>query len=394
MFGNVHAARQRSAWTRILTVLSALGLCAVVIVAGAVPAAASSTSRGALLDDPAPSISGSPPSGTVGTPYSYAFTVTGDPTPTVDPNGQAVASGGGYLGPCGFAGSRGPSLGLPPGLTLSSAGVLSGTPTTAGQYTFTPEATNTEGTTYGSQVYITIAPATAAAVRVSGGNLQTAAPGTAFTQPLSVTVTDASGHPVVGRTVTFTVTSGAATFPSLTPPSCTAPTATATTNSSGIATSPTLTAGATAGLVTVTATTTNADGSTVGTTFIELVAPSSSSRADLAISLSVPATLNRGATAIVTVTVTNNGPSAASDVAAAVYIPPSLTVTNAGGGTTYWGLTVFTTPTVAAGAKTTFTLTVHAGSTAGRSILGALTGSLTIDPNLYNNVTVAVTTVK
>jgi hypothetical protein len=56
----------------------------------------------------------------VGTPYNFAFTVTGTPVPsvTVD-NGE-----------------------LPPGLTLSSAGVLSGTPTTAGIYSFALRATN------------------------------------------------------------------------------------------------------------------------------------------------------------------------------------------------------------------------------------------------------------
>ena len=34
---------------------------------------------------------------------------------------------------------------LPPGLTLSSGGVLTGTPTTAGSYTFTVTATDTVG---------------------------------------------------------------------------------------------------------------------------------------------------------------------------------------------------------------------------------------------------------
>ncbi len=398
MFGNMHAARRRSRWARILAVVSASGLCAGVMVAAALPAAASSAiAPGAASNAAAglaPSISGTPPPGTVGTRYDYAFTVTGDPTPAVDANGPATTSAGGSMGPCGFSSYNGPTLGLPPGLTLSSAGVLSGTPTTVGQYTFTPEAINTLGTADDNQVTITIAPTAAAAVAASGGNNQTAAPGAAFNQPLSVTVTDTSGHPVAGRTVTFTVTSGAATFPSLIPPGCTAPTATATTNSNGVATSPTLTAGATTGLVTVTATTSNADRSTVGTTFIELVATPGPPRADLVISLSVPATIDRGASATVTVTVTDKGPSPASKLAAAAYIPPGLTVTNAAGGATYWGLTVFTTPTLAAGATTTFTLTVQAGSTAGRSVLAAITGSTTIDPNLYNNITAAGTTIK
>ena len=59
----------------------------------------------------------------INAPYSYTFTASGNPAPTF-----AVASGS-----------------LPPGLTLSSSGVLSGTPTTAGKYTFTVSASNGVG---------------------------------------------------------------------------------------------------------------------------------------------------------------------------------------------------------------------------------------------------------
>jgi hypothetical protein len=343
----------------------------------------------------APSISGTPPpSGTVGTPYGFAFAVTGDPVPTVDPNGPAATSGGGVSGPCGTSFTRGPALGLPPGLTLSSTGVLSGTPTAPGQFTFTPEATNAVATTFAAQVTITIAPAAAAAVTVLDGNGQAAAPGAAFSKPLSVTVTDASGQPVLGRTVTYTVTSGAATFPSLTPPSCTSPTATATTNSAGVATSPTLTAGTTTGPVTVTATTRNADGTTVGTTFMETVGTPGPARADMTVTLTAPGTISHGAVGTVKVTVTNKGPSAATKVAAAVYIPPTFTVTNAGGGTTTWGVTVFTVPTLSPGASATFTVSVRAGNRTGRSVLAAVTAATTTDPNPYNNITAAVSTIR
>ncbi|RZL76020.1 MAG: hypothetical protein EOP32_30140 [Rhodococcus sp. (in: high G+C Gram-positive bacteria)] len=64
----------------------------------------------------APAISGTPSAGTVGTAYSFAFTVAGTPVPTADP--------------------------LPAGLTLSVAGVLSGTPTTAGLFPITITASN------------------------------------------------------------------------------------------------------------------------------------------------------------------------------------------------------------------------------------------------------------
>jgi len=59
----------------------------------------------------------------INAPYSYTFTATGDPSPTF-----AVASGS-----------------LPTGMTLSSAGVLSGTPTAAGTFTFTVSASNGVG---------------------------------------------------------------------------------------------------------------------------------------------------------------------------------------------------------------------------------------------------------
>lgn len=67
----------------------------------------------------------SPPTGTAGIAYSYQFAASGVPTPT-----WSVVSGS-----------------LPPGLTLSAAGLLSGTPTgTATQsYTFTVRALNSEG---------------------------------------------------------------------------------------------------------------------------------------------------------------------------------------------------------------------------------------------------------
>ncbi len=67
-----------------------------------------------------PSLSGAPPAAELGAPYSFAFSVDGAPDPTV-----SVTTGT-----------------LPPGLTLSAAGVLSGTPTAAGSYPVTLTAAN------------------------------------------------------------------------------------------------------------------------------------------------------------------------------------------------------------------------------------------------------------
>lgn len=72
----------------------------------------------------APTITDGPPptTGTVGVPYSFTYTDVGFPTPVFS-----------------FTGS------LPPGLTLSSAGMLSGIPTATGTYTGTVTATNSAG---------------------------------------------------------------------------------------------------------------------------------------------------------------------------------------------------------------------------------------------------------
>ena len=65
-------------------------------------------------------ISGTPSSGRAGQPYSFAFTVSGSPTPSV-----RLSAGQ-----------------LPDGVTLSSGGALSGTPSRGGSYSFTVVADN------------------------------------------------------------------------------------------------------------------------------------------------------------------------------------------------------------------------------------------------------------
>lgn len=81
-----------------------------------------------------PGISGSPGAAVVGLPYSYAFTLTGAPTPTV-----AVTSGA-----------------LPDGLSLSPTGVLSGVPTTPGTSAFALSASNSLGTADPLTVSLTV----------------------------------------------------------------------------------------------------------------------------------------------------------------------------------------------------------------------------------------------
>jgi hypothetical protein len=83
-----------------------------------------------------PTISGVPPSGAVGQSYSFAFTVGGIPAAKVHAKGQ-----------------------LPPGLALSSQGVLSGTPTEAGHFSFSVKVSNGEGGTVLAPETVTVTPA-------------------------------------------------------------------------------------------------------------------------------------------------------------------------------------------------------------------------------------------
>jgi hypothetical protein len=69
----------------------------------------------------APTITGAPPAGTEHASYSFGFTLTGNPAPTV-----SVTNGS-----------------LPTGLTLSPGGVLSGTPAQEGTFSVTVTASNT-----------------------------------------------------------------------------------------------------------------------------------------------------------------------------------------------------------------------------------------------------------
>ena len=119
------------------------------------------------------------PNGTVATAYSQTLT----------------ASGG--VAPYSFAVSAGA---LPAGLTLSSAGVLSGTPTAGGTFAFTVSATDSSpfpGPFSGNQAYtLTIAPATVTlpAVVLPGGVLGSAytgntGPATGGTAPYAYAVT-------------------------------------------------------------------------------------------------------------------------------------------------------------------------------------------------------------
>jgi len=105
-----------------------------------------------------PKVTGGPAAtGIVGQPYSSAFTVTGAPAPTV-----TLVSGD-----------------KPPGLTLGSDGTLIGTPTQAGRYTFTVQASNKLNTA-DATVTITISGSAPAAPAITGVTLGAGQAGVAF----------------------------------------------------------------------------------------------------------------------------------------------------------------------------------------------------------------------
>jgi hypothetical protein len=128
------------------------------------------------------------PAANVGTAYSQALT----------------ASGG--ASPYKFAVTAGT---LPAGLALSTAGAVTGTPTTAGSGTFTVTATDSNGATGKNQYTLTVSAAAAPTVTLAG------LPATSgFMQQPAVTPTLSATYPsAVTGTTTLTFT------PSVTPPS-------------------------------------------------------------------------------------------------------------------------------------------------------------------------------
>ncbi|MER7251718.1 ExeM/NucH family extracellular endonuclease [Kribbella sp. NPDC000426] len=125
---------------------------------------------GLNLGTPA-TISGTPPAGTVGSPYSFAFTATG---------AVSLASGS-----------------LPPGLALASDGQISGTPTQAGTFAFSVRATNEFGTSADLAATITVAAAATTTTVTSSANPATIGAAIRFTATVS-------GAPT-GGTVQFKV---------------------------------------------------------------------------------------------------------------------------------------------------------------------------------------------
>jgi len=119
--------------------------------------------------------------------------------------GPATLTASGGAGPGTYSWALAPtSAALPAGLTLSAAGVLSGTPTVAGPFTFTVRVTS--GGIFADATFsITIAQPPVTAIRLTfdpgPSKNKCYALGIAMTPGIRVLVTDQNGNPLTGVTV-------------------------------------------------------------------------------------------------------------------------------------------------------------------------------------------------
>ncbi len=122
--------------------------------------------------------SAAPPSGTVGAAYTHTFTASGTPA-----SAWSIVTGT-----------------MPPGLTLAPAtGVLSGTPTASGMYTFAVQAAN--GTAPNAQLGYTVSIAAVAPTMAVAVSPTSVAPATNATVTLTLATTAAASQLISGGTV-------------------------------------------------------------------------------------------------------------------------------------------------------------------------------------------------
>jgi hypothetical protein len=194
----------------------------------------------------APSV-GSPQTATINTAFSAVLQAlvkdaSNNPVSGVTVTFTAPGSGAGGS----FAGGQPVATAVTNGSGIATAPVFTAN-TIAGPYLI---SASVAGVPTGTTFSLTNLAGPAASVAPSVGSPQTALVGTAFTTALQAAVADASGNPVNGAPVTFTILSAGGASGSFAGPQSMA---TVNTNTSGIATAPMVTANANAGLYTVTA---------------------------------------------------------------------------------------------------------------------------------------------
>jgi putative Ig domain-containing protein/uncharacterized protein DUF11 len=256
---------------------------------------------------------------------------------------------------------------LPPGLTLSAAGVVSGTPTQSGTFTFVPRVTDSESPPQSDTQSVTITVNPAAPLAVTTASLPAATAGTAYSQALSAT----------GGTTPYTW-SLSGTLPA------------GLTLSTGGTISGTP---KTAGTSTFTVKVSDAE-NPAQTATRQLSITVAADKADLAVAVTGPASAKPGTAVTDTITVTDRGPAPATKVTVDLGTTGLAGVKPSAGGSTksvtVLGVTLTATTwslaTLAPGQQVTFTVTgtvpakgIKAASAAGLAL------SSTADPDLLNN---------
>jgi hypothetical protein len=180
---------------QILAAGGGTGTLTFSVIGGSLPAGLTLSSAGLLSGTPTASGTASftvTITDAAGATASRAYTLTINPAPAITTTslpdwtvnrgyGQALAAGGG-TGALTFSVTGGS---LPAGLTLSSAGLLSGTPTATGAATFTVSVTDAAGATASQDYTLTINPAPAV--------ITTSLPGATVNRPYSQTITGQGG---------------------------------------------------------------------------------------------------------------------------------------------------------------------------------------------------------
>jgi hypothetical protein len=253
---------------------------------------------------------------------------------------------------------------------------------TVGTKTFTVTGTDSSGNHTTKTAHYTVVPGAPSTVAASSGSDQSAPAGSTFANPLLARVTDKLGNTVPGYPVVFAVSSGSAHFGQHT-------STTVLTGPDGVATSPALTAGSSAGPVVVSASSGPVSG-TSAAVYLESVTAPGPAQADLSVTLAAPASAPAGGWITTTVTVRNAGPSPSGRYAAALLVPRGFTVTSASSGAIrYRALVIFTGSTLSSGHNITYTIVLKATTAPkGYTILGAGALAATRDPNYRNNLAV------
>ena len=208
-----------SAYSRTFTATGGVGPRTFAVTAGALPSGLSLSSAGALSGSPTAvgtfnftvtaSDSSAAPGPYASAPVAYSLTVTA-PSVVLSPAAGALTprttalaftetfSASGGTGPYSFAVTAG---GLPPGIGLTSDGVLAGAPTAAGNFNFTLTATDANGFTASGAYALTVSDPAITVTAPAAGAL----PGGTAYAAYSQTFTAAGGT----GPRTFAVTAGA-----------------------------------------------------------------------------------------------------------------------------------------------------------------------------------------